>query len=200
MRSTARRVRASARPPQPRAPGDREDDPRRSDRAWRRAQDNAPFLFRRSEGWHAGVVGIVAGRLKDRFGKPAFVAGFEGGMGARLGALGRRRRHRRGRARGEGGGRDRKRRRSRDGRGLLAHAKPARGVPRFPRRAFADFGAATDALDLNIDALYRRRRDAKRWCATSRSRTVRRRKSRAVWSPSPTCASPCRCGGQGPSG
>jgi single-stranded-DNA-specific exonuclease len=45
------------------------------------AQDNAPFLFLAEEGWHAGVVGIVAGRLKDRFGKPAFVAGFEGGLG-----------------------------------------------------------------------------------------------------------------------
>jgi single-stranded-DNA-specific exonuclease len=43
-------------------------------------QDNAPFLFTAKEGWHAGVVGIVAGRLKDRFGKPSFVAGFEGGM------------------------------------------------------------------------------------------------------------------------
>lgn len=43
-------------------------------------QDNAPFLFVAKEGWHAGVVGIVAGRLKDRFGKPSFVAGFEGGM------------------------------------------------------------------------------------------------------------------------
>ncbi len=45
------------------------------------AQANAPFLFVSSEGWHSGVVGIVAGRLKDRFGKPAFVAGFEGGWG-----------------------------------------------------------------------------------------------------------------------
>ncbi len=44
-------------------------------------QDNAPFLFVSGEGWHPGVVGIVAGRLKDRFGKPAFVAGFEGGLG-----------------------------------------------------------------------------------------------------------------------
>ena len=44
-------------------------------------QDNAPFLLLGEEGWHPGVVGIVAGRLKDRFGKPAFVAGFEGGMG-----------------------------------------------------------------------------------------------------------------------
>jgi single-stranded-DNA-specific exonuclease len=33
------------------------------------------------EGWHPGVVGIVAGRLREQFAKPAFVAGFEGGMG-----------------------------------------------------------------------------------------------------------------------
>ena len=45
------------------------------------AQDNAPFLLVANDGWHAGVVGIVAGRLKERFAKPSFVAGFEGGMG-----------------------------------------------------------------------------------------------------------------------
>jgi single-stranded-DNA-specific exonuclease len=44
-------------------------------------QDNAPYLFASNDGWHAGVVGIVAGRLKDRFGKPSFVAAFEGGLG-----------------------------------------------------------------------------------------------------------------------
>lgn len=44
-------------------------------------QANAPFVFAAREGWHPGVVGIVAGRLKDRTGKPAFVAGFEGGYG-----------------------------------------------------------------------------------------------------------------------
>jgi single-stranded-DNA-specific exonuclease len=44
-------------------------------------QDNAPFILVSNEGWHPGVVGIVAGRLKDRFQKPAFVAGFEGGLG-----------------------------------------------------------------------------------------------------------------------
>jgi single-stranded-DNA-specific exonuclease len=45
------------------------------------AQENAPFVLVDGEGWHPGVVGIVAGRLKERFAKPAFVAGFEGGMG-----------------------------------------------------------------------------------------------------------------------
>ena len=44
-------------------------------------QANAPFLLVTGEGWHPGVVGIVAGRLKERFSKPAFVAGLEGGMG-----------------------------------------------------------------------------------------------------------------------
>ncbi len=44
-------------------------------------QDNAPFVLAAEEGWHPGVVGIVAGRVKDRFAKPAFVAGFEGGIG-----------------------------------------------------------------------------------------------------------------------
>ncbi|HEX4077376.1 MAG TPA: single-stranded-DNA-specific exonuclease RecJ [Rhizomicrobium sp.] len=44
-------------------------------------QDNWPFLLVSGEGWHPGVVGIVAGRLKDRFRKPAFVVGFEGEAG-----------------------------------------------------------------------------------------------------------------------
>jgi single-stranded-DNA-specific exonuclease len=44
-------------------------------------QTENPFLFVTGDGWHSGVVGIVAGRLKERFNKPALVAGFEGGMG-----------------------------------------------------------------------------------------------------------------------
>jgi len=44
-------------------------------------QTDAAFVLAASEGWHAGVVGIVAGRLKDAHAKPAFVVGFEGGVG-----------------------------------------------------------------------------------------------------------------------
>jgi single-stranded-DNA-specific exonuclease len=44
-------------------------------------QHNAPFLLAAGEGWHSGVVGIIAGRLKERFGKPALVVGFESGVG-----------------------------------------------------------------------------------------------------------------------
>jgi single-stranded-DNA-specific exonuclease len=33
------------------------------------------------QGWHPGVVGIVAGRIKERFNRPACVAGFSDGLG-----------------------------------------------------------------------------------------------------------------------
>lgn len=39
-------------------------------------QSDKPFLFCTGDGWHPGVVGIVASRLKERFGKPTLVAGF----------------------------------------------------------------------------------------------------------------------------
>jgi single-stranded-DNA-specific exonuclease len=41
------------------------------------AQADNPFVLVHGDGWHAGVVGIIAGRLKDRHAKPALVAGFE---------------------------------------------------------------------------------------------------------------------------
>ncbi len=42
------------------------------------AQRENAFLLVSGDGWHPGVVGIVAGRLKDRHAKPALVAGFSG--------------------------------------------------------------------------------------------------------------------------
>ena len=39
----------------------------------RRAQADAPVIIVMSSGWHQGVIGIVAGRLKERFGRPAIV-------------------------------------------------------------------------------------------------------------------------------
>lgn len=44
------------------------------------AQGNAPYVFAAKENWHPGVVGIVASRLKERFAKPSFVAGYENGL------------------------------------------------------------------------------------------------------------------------
>ncbi|MDX2104382.1 MAG: single-stranded-DNA-specific exonuclease RecJ [Alphaproteobacteria bacterium] len=39
-----------------------------------------PLAFAAGEGWHPGVIGIVATRLKDRFHRPAFVVAVEGGI------------------------------------------------------------------------------------------------------------------------
>jgi single-stranded-DNA-specific exonuclease len=45
-------------------------------------RDGAPgILIAAGEGWHAGVIGIVAGRLKERFGRPACVVAIEAGIG-----------------------------------------------------------------------------------------------------------------------
>ncbi|MFN3262471.1 MAG: single-stranded-DNA-specific exonuclease RecJ [Pikeienuella sp.] len=40
-----------------------------------------PLVWAAAEGWHPGVVGIVAARLKERFERPAVVIGFENGEG-----------------------------------------------------------------------------------------------------------------------
>src|SRR5437868_11187337 len=36
-------------------------------------QTDAPVITVMSGGWHQGVIGIVAGRIKERFGRPAIV-------------------------------------------------------------------------------------------------------------------------------
>lgn len=41
----------------------------------------AGLVVAASEGWHAGVIGIVASRLKERFGKPALVVALDGTIG-----------------------------------------------------------------------------------------------------------------------
>lgn len=42
---------------------------------------DAALLVAAGDGWHPGVIGIVAGRLKERFNRPAFVIGFDGDTG-----------------------------------------------------------------------------------------------------------------------
>ncbi|MGH7002212.1 MAG: single-stranded-DNA-specific exonuclease RecJ, partial [Stellaceae bacterium] len=41
---------------------------------------NAPLIFVAKAGWHPGVIGIVASRLKERYGRPALVAAIENGV------------------------------------------------------------------------------------------------------------------------
>lgn len=44
------------------------------------AEDKAPLIFVAKQGWHAGVIGIVASRLKERYGRPALVATIDNGI------------------------------------------------------------------------------------------------------------------------
>jgi single-stranded-DNA-specific exonuclease len=44
-------------------------------------QSGAPVIFVAGDGWHRGVLGIVASRLSERSGKPSFVVGFDGDEG-----------------------------------------------------------------------------------------------------------------------
>jgi len=39
------------------------------------------FAYAAAEGWHPGVIGIVAGRLRERFDRPACVVAYENGLG-----------------------------------------------------------------------------------------------------------------------
>jgi single-stranded-DNA-specific exonuclease len=48
--------------------------------AERQAALGHPVLLIVGEGWHPGVVGIVAGRVKERFNRPACVAGLQDGL------------------------------------------------------------------------------------------------------------------------
>jgi single-stranded-DNA-specific exonuclease len=45
------------------------------------ARAEGPLVWAAGEGWHPGVVGIVAARLKESFGRPAVVIGFAGDEG-----------------------------------------------------------------------------------------------------------------------
>lgn len=42
---------------------------------------NSPIVFAVGEGWHPGVIGIVASRLKERFNRPAVVVALDGDTG-----------------------------------------------------------------------------------------------------------------------
>lgn len=45
------------------------------------AQGDTPMVFAAGEGWHAGVIGIVAARLRERYNRPACVVALDGAMG-----------------------------------------------------------------------------------------------------------------------
>ncbi len=56
----------------------REVESRTTEEAIARVRDEDPVIVVAAEGWHEGVVGIVASRLVGRYGKPAIVLAIEG--------------------------------------------------------------------------------------------------------------------------
>lgn len=42
--------------------------------------DNTPLIFAAGEKWHPGVIGIVAGRLRERYDRPSCVVAMDGGL------------------------------------------------------------------------------------------------------------------------
>lgn len=48
--------------------------------AEKQTSDASPLVFVAGTGWHSGVVGIVASRLREKFHRPAFVLGLEDGQ------------------------------------------------------------------------------------------------------------------------
>lgn len=50
------------------------------DQGERQRQDGRAVLLVSGEGWHPGVVGIVAGRLRERFNRPSCVVGVDGAV------------------------------------------------------------------------------------------------------------------------
>jgi len=45
------------------------------------AESGAPLILAAGAGWHPGVIGIVASRLKERFNRPALVVALDGAVG-----------------------------------------------------------------------------------------------------------------------
>lgn len=43
--------------------------------------NNTPFLCLSGEGWHPGVIGIVASRIKEKYNKPTAIIAFDGNIG-----------------------------------------------------------------------------------------------------------------------
>ena len=147
-------------------------------------EEKGAVVVTAAEGWHPGVVGLVAARLKERFGRPAFAIALEpGGIGTGSGRsiagvdLGRVVR-----AGGGRGAADQGRRPRHGGRRHAAQGR-ARAVPRLPRRARSATAVEAARRDdaLLIDgALTAAARDSRDDRHPRAGRPVRRRQSEPI--------------------
>ena len=122
-------------------------------------EEKGAVVVTASEGWHPGIVGLVAARLKEKFGRPAFAIALEpGGIGTGIGPLDRGRRS--GPRGAAGGGRWLAGEGRRACHGGRRHDPPraAGGIPRLSRNALADA----------VEAGAARRCAADRWRAQCR--------------------------------
>ena len=74
-RDRSRRDGGRTRSPQPRAPGDRAGDLAQAEAEAMAAlgiEEKGAVVVTAGQGWHPGVVGLVAARLKERYGRPGF--------------------------------------------------------------------------------------------------------------------------------
>ena len=117
--------------------------------------DDAPVIAVMGGGWHPGVIGIVAGRLKERFGRPAIVIAEKRGRHRQgLGPVDLGRRPRRGDPCREGQRAADRRRRPRDGRGPDAAPGGLEPLREFlNERLAADIEQARGGRALLLDAL-----------------------------------------------
>ena len=86
-RRARRGDRRRARPRQRRAPPRRDADPVRGRGAGRARLGEQPAYVLAGEGWHPGVIGIVASRIAERHHRPCVLLALDGDRGHRLGPL-----------------------------------------------------------------------------------------------------------------
>ena len=131
-----RRTRQPARRLQPRAPRDRGAHACRPRSQQVEARPQSPALvFAAAEGWHPGVIGIVAARLKERYERPACVVAHGRRHRQGLRPLGAGAGARPGGDRGAPGRAADQRRRPCDGGRVHGRRRAARRVARLSRRA-----------------------------------------------------------------
>ena len=146
-------------------------------------EEKGAVVVTAAEGWHPGVVGLVAARLKERFGRPAFAIALEpGGIGT---GSGRSIAGRRSRPRGAAGG----------GRGAADQGRrPRHGGGRHAAQGRA---GAVSCFSRGHPGACGRGRAARR-CAADRRRAHRRLLRRRRLSPPSRSAGPFGAGNPEP--
>ena len=124
-------------------------------------EDKGAVIVTASEGWHPGVVGLVAARLKEKFARPAFAIALEpGGIGTGSGRSIARRRSRQGGAAGGADGLLMKGGGHAMAAGVTLAQGEARGVPRLSWKARSPTTSRNRAMSTSSSSTARSARAA----------------------------------------